>query len=394
MRCTIALAVVWAVLVSPVAMAAGDFVPFTDASQINILERWNPNGSYYYSQVKHPNLRVLSDAVCYRAAVAGMYTANLSGVTGTPEGTIIFNEPMPVDRLMLQWRDLNHTPTEWWIYDLNDNLIATGTRDRVDSEGAALPWLATRNYTVADGTLLTKGASITGLKIVTTKTSGNNCMDLSRIGAYLAPGSRVEMDGSFNIFREEVPKNAASVAETGNKTMTVETSRVDSTKTALTQAQLGFITDDKLDGNRPGLGFAGEIIWEFSQEYTFTGAFLSRLEDNNNAIVGVSIAVFDETIGTDGDWVTVFYPKNITATGYLVFLDPTDPEGKRLLEVTGKKVRLSWADSLSGSDNNPGGGREINEFQLFGYIPVIPEPATMTLLALGGLALLRRRRAA
>jgi len=65
--------------------------------------------------------------------------------------------------------------------------------------------------------------------------------------------------------------------------------------------------------------------------------------------------------------------------------------------VVGSEIRMSWSDSgdvgVDGQGRptiNGGAGRELNSFQLFGA--AIPEPATMSLLVLGGLAMLRRRR--
>jgi len=84
------------------------------------------------------------------------------------------------------------------------------------------------------------------------------------------------------------------------------------------------------------------------------------------------------------------------------YFNYTEGEWMNALEITGNTdlVFQRGFDRAGTSDlwrlyvalGNPSGGTRISEIMLFGEIPPIPEPATMGLLALGGLAVLRRRK--
>jgi hypothetical protein len=95
-------------------------------------------------------------------------------------------------------------------------------------------------------------------------------------------------------------------------------------------------------------------------------------------LVDYLIQYFDYDLGDEGDWVTV-----LTVTGN------TKRTDERVFDITtGESDR--WRLCINSAQGISDNWARISEIMLFGS--VVPEPATMTLLALGGLAMLRKRR--
>ena len=86
----------------------------------------------------------------------------------------------------------------------------------------------------------------------------------------------------------------------------------------------------------------------------------------------------------DGDWVLLANENNWNAN--TVLYDLTLPEG-----FTTEKIRLDVTPNAT--TNFPGGSFGLAGFYLYAPVVPVPEPVTMSLLALGGLALWRRREA-
>ncbi|MCL2700375.1 MAG: PEP-CTERM sorting domain-containing protein [Phycisphaerae bacterium] len=442
MRFSLTLLLAVAVLMTSSAMAG---TTFTDPTKVNLLERWNANGTYYYVQ-DSPQGRLLSTAQMYKGAAAGLY----GGVVGWNEeiwdgeelvGTIahgieatvvLGSTPMTLGALSVTWRDYNHTPSSWDICDQDGNVLASDTRDahaywviidrnnhnnilyqgrygedyqtHLDQAGVGDDWgfdwrldPGTYSYSI--------NASVTSLTFKPSGQSVNGLIDLPGFGAYLAEGQSLAIDGTTSVFYEEKGKMSVTAIRDRYDWVTVGQDDNDNDIREWQRIVNGdsFDPSNLYDGTTAGVGLggAGTVEWTFSQAYTFTGAALSKYENNENAkIMGLTFEVSDDGGLT---WTTVFGPTDVWSSGYLVFD----------LTATGDMFRMAWDDSeltwWERSETDPaatwneekgswgvwgfngGGGREIHEFQLFGA--AIPEPATMSLLALGGLALLRRRRA-
>jgi len=97
---------------------------------------------------------------------------------------------------------------------------------------------------------------------------------------------------------------------------------------------------------------------------------------------------FDVQVMQNGVWSDSLIRVNIIGDEDICWIDFGE-------EITVQGVRLYGSDA---SESNPvannasaGNGKIVSEIMAFNFTP-IPEPATMTLLALGGLAMLRRRR--
>jgi len=360
------------------SVLAQTYVPFSNSTSVNLLERWQPDGKnlvYYYNETS--DVGKLSQAMLYKRHVGGMYSATLHTAPSTVVAHVdIGTDGVQLDKITLEWRQDNHTPTWWEIWD-NNGMIGSGKCD------ADHPFtLDTLEYSISK-LELSPGVpwpTSTYLEIRTSNASyaatGNPCLDILHFGAYAAKGIELTMDGTFNIFQEERTKLGTGFS--------VEAQRFDRTdgRTPTGTFDAGWLTNGGRDC--VGLGMAGEIIWTFSREYTLSGAYLTK--EGGGDIVGLTFEVFDGT-----KWVEVF-ASNVSASGYVYFRDMVtgDP-----IEITGGKLRMSWDDSGEPSGTtgwNGGGGRELSEILLFGYaLAPIPEPATMSLLVLGGLALLRRR---
>jgi len=96
-------------------------------------------------------------------------------------------------------------------------------------------------------------------------------------------------------------------------------------------------------------------------------------------LIDYKIWFWDYTLGDDGDWAVALSVVGNTARTDWRDFDVAGTSDQWRLEVI----------KATGSGTNPDNWARISEIMLFAPIP---EPATMTLLALGGLALLRRRR--
>ena len=378
-------------------------VNFSDPTSINLLERWNGKTYYYEETCNTPNS--LSMATIWKAGVGGLYTPNLAGSrlpdgipvwsfydpTGVSEnipgmsdntpgayGKIMLDVPTGLGKVHVGWRDYNHTPEWWEIWDDN-GFIARGYKDEVTGwDNNKDPHLWT--YTISDPNRVSAY-----LEIRTSSVSNNGFVDVRSIGAYMAADSDrakagLAIDGTFNIFREATP----TLVSTGRYNNPSDPMR------GLSEADIARMFEGNAYDFNPGFDggdSSGWIEWKLSQEYLLTGAYITKLE-NHGDLTGLKLWAYDpEHIDNVDGWVLVFEPSDlgnypgtndpihsVFETGYLPLKG----------SVTSDRFMMTWDNTASG------GGREITQFQLFGK--AIPEPATMTLLALGGLALLRRRR--
>jgi len=189
---------------------------------------------------------------------------------------------------------------------------------------------------------------------------------LGGLAAYLAPGLTPDMSrGNYNIFYVE---KAAPTLRWANPEKEGQPGG---------QVEAGRWTDHVM-GDNGGKPYheAANATWEFSQAYELVGMILPQYDSGRYLADAVL-----EALNEDGEWVIIWqpidygYPNNNYydyGQGYITFHE----------SVLASAVRLSWGENHNAV--------EITEFQLFGKS--IPEPMTLTLLTLGGAALLRRKR--
>lgn len=325
------------------AAATASTLTYSDPTKVNLLERWNTSGTYGLSvTTTFPNATTVPRAVEYHTAgyCTRVQTSN-DGLTKSVRYTL--DQPMVLGKVSLQFRGGLEAPMQYEFWDQVGLL---------SSFNASPAYLGSTLYTDT----LSTGRLSTWVELrLPTCTSGNGSAELDYLGVFPAAGQAIPFDGTRSVFAEQRPTPV----------------NFDST---LWTNQVG----DRLNPNGPSW-----TAWHFSQQYRFTGAYLTH-EVDSFGLVNAKIEVSaDSTNGTDGTWTTAYatgvgswvsaYGGSVTnGTGYMVFA--RQPEGTW--------ARLSW--DASGS----GGGREINEFQLFAFVP---EPASLSLLCLGALAVVRRR---
>jgi len=359
--CRVLLAACLAVTLTCGALAD---VYFSDPSSINLLERWNKDGGYGLGFTANFDTGNLARLVNYTPSDYAVRIGRPSeGQTVWYEITYTFDEAVYIDRLACalctngggQFGVLNYQ----WVDEFGE-VMASKSVD-VDASGAARI-TGIQKDPVLGGPRLTQSVTFR-FEADDGKAPGfisNEPVGLVAMGAYLAAGQQLKMDGTYNVFWEE------------NKS--IQGSYNDPRWTDHEMLQNGgkptWSTNDPLYS-----------AWEFSKPYEFYGMTISHY-DTGRFLADAMLEVWDDDLK---DWRRVWGPVAEyrwvdNALGYIAFDDTDGP-------IVGTKVRLSW-----GSRSSDAGLVEISEFQLFGkpYEP-IPEPSTMTLLAAGGVALLRRR---
>ncbi len=333
---------------------------FSKPTTINLLEKWTTNGSgayglpftYSEDQAGGPGPIRLgnysTESFGWRVGLPG------AGSTKTVSVTYTFPSAVNLGRLTASWRLPNHSPIAIRFKD------AAGTTIASDANAAGFGG-GVYSYTV----------NVATNKLTLECDLDNNGLPHSPaafqclgIGAYLAAGQRLEIDGSYDILYEE-----AQVG--GPLKMTVS-------GTGGNAGWYDHVGPGVNNGEKPN-GATDSVTYAFSKEYELYGANIPQYDAGrilNRARIETSV---------DGSiWSTVFYDANgwqytgeaaPSQYGYMPWQVAKDQSWKA------RYVRLSWANNT-----NP---VEITEFQLFGI--ALPEPSALTLAALGGLALLRRR---
>jgi hypothetical protein len=278
------------------------------------------------------------------------------------EITFDFGREVTIGELACIWRAPDHAANNYqWVDGLGNVVVDAYNAARLGGLYTDTPNVTTTGTVTT--TKLTYRVYIDGMSSGDPGQYYHNA-GLAALGVYLADGQSLSMkEGVYNIFHQE------TAPATGNF------------DASWTDRVLGA------PGQKPSFP-TGSCTWEFTQAYELYGMVFSQYDYYDqwghgrylgNAKLEVSMTGGDDP----NEWTTVFEREELywfrDGEVYIPFDTVT----------VGLFVRLSWdnTDNLTGD-----GGQnqvEINEFQLFGR--PIPEPATMSLLALGVAALLRRR---
>lgn len=332
---------------------------FSNPTTVNLLEKWTTNGSGAYALVATTTEDQSGGfgptwMADYSTASFG-WRAGLPGAGNTKTVSVTYTLPssMTLGSVSVDWRTENHSPIAYRFKDAGGNILASAANAAGFAGGRyTYPVTATTNKITLECDLDNNGTPHSPLAF--------QCLG---VGAYLAAGQTLPIDGSYNILYEEAPVG-------GPLKMTVTG----------TGGSAGWY--DHLGAGQNGVkpvGDTNSVTYQFSHEYELYGANIPQY-DNGRVLNQAKI----ETSADGSIWSTVFSDANgwhytteaaPSQYGYMPWQVAKDQSWKA------RYVRLSWANNT-----NP---VEITEFQLFGI--ALPEPSALTLAALGGLALLRRR---
>jgi hypothetical protein len=107
-----------------------------------------------------------------------------------------------------------------------------------------------------------------------------------------------------------------------------------------------------------------------------------RIEGQTYVYNGDAQAIIDVSLRRDADWTSVFHWQGHANTGYDTFWATNDNGGAGWQNVTGMRLYGDvWSNETSTA--------VVRFYEMAAFTP---EPATLSLLALGGLAVLLRRR--
>ena len=282
---------------------------FSDATLVNLLEKWNTDRTYGLTATTNGSTVVR--AIGYNAQGSGWYPG-----LGNKYISWTFPYPVLLGKLTLAFRAANHSPTSFTFKD-DSGVVWT------DSNPTGFP----------------TGQITKTLTPHLTKTLRLDCSftlaaaEIDHIGAYAAAGEQVPMDGTYNILFEEKAK--MSVSGTGYHS---------SWYSGIAPIAAGFG-----NGMKP-VGLSGNIQFNFSQIYDVYGLYISHY-DQGRFLKGAKVEV-----SADGStWTTVYGPLDFKYTydaspfGHIPFTGAP---------VAARSLRLSWA----GNDNPV----EILQIQVFG----------------------------
>jgi len=380
---------------------------FSNPSSVNLLNCWNPDGSYglafvatYSTYNNNGDLNVadtnLGDP--YKrfngAGVRGParfldFSRNAGQIQGGANGswyeiTYDLGVPIEIGKLDIYWE--NNSSGRYgahyqWLGD-NGQFIAgwENPTETYMTNTTTTHDVANPQFGLSSKTLTTPVTTqMLTLRVYIEAGRGDTWSPrIHGLGVFATNDQSLPIDGRYNILCQETAAGigshnlAGQIGGGGTFSVTNWTNRAYD----VGQFKIG-------DSNAAPFGSCA--TWEnFSQDYEMYGFILTMYDAK--LVTNLKVEVYNGTEwvlawggenGKDYRWLTndTNDPAySVTDVAYIAFDKP----------VVGNGVRVSWGPI------SPSSYAEFRQFQVFGA--AIPEPATMTLLALGGLAMLRRRK--
>ena len=380
---------------------------FTNPSSVNLLECWQADGSYGVGvSIKFTPCidaaGTLGTSVVYTPSAAATETLNLvnyfrydAGVNYSAgdfgawyELTYTFDQAVTIGRIntcfssdnsgrygaRYQWVANGQVIAGYSNATIKDFYYASGGNVNVTPGVTAIRGLYAEP--VAGGSVTTQTLTLRVYLDPGRKSVPSDTPRIYGLGVYLADGQQLAINGNannahYNLFYE--PYTVASLTTTA-------------TGTALTALQENRLTDHALGSYNANLqdqfvttasSWGASIVYEFTaleDGYTASGFMLGMMSNNPFTMTGLKLEFSFDGVdwGDEPAWIAPTDNFDLYRNKYI----PLN------YDDAFKFVRLSW---------DSGAGGRLTEFQLFGGAAVVPEPMTMSLLALGGLAVLRRR---
>lgn len=180
-------AIVTSALALGLAASAQAYPMFSNPQSVNLLERWNPDGTYALGVTATAGNAVR--AIDFSHQGVG-WNVNNPTALGTVTVRYTFDSPKTIDTVSVNFRP-NHAPTNYTFQDQNGVIVTNNT------DPAFLSDLYTHTVTprTSDYIELVSNPAATS----------SNIWEINQIGAYLAPGEQLAIDGTYNVFYEESP---------------------------------------------------------------------------------------------------------------------------------------------------------------------------------------------
>lgn len=333
---------------------------FDNPQSVNLLERWSPDGRYYFDPLLDGDGVGAGDNLTYVDGLRHQAIADYapggsgylvfkpaSGETKTASMTWTFDAPVTIDKLTTTWRAENHSTDNYIFRDQNGTPLVTY------APGSRFPG-GTISHTITPATI----TALTFETVLDNTTGDTNdpafyhLMENNGIGAFLAAGEVLAMDGTYNILHQPHTQSGD-----------VHAAWSDHLKGS--------------NGEKPN-GAANSTTFNLDQMYLINGFFQTHYDSGrflaNMIIEGSRDGVhFNTLYGPDSEYHfrSEAFPNEL---GYITLPSVTNANYAQY-------VRLSWSNN-----NSP---VELTEFQIFA---TVPEPASASLLALGSLMMMGRRR--
>jgi hypothetical protein len=340
--------------------ASAAVLNFSDPTEVNLLERWNTNGTYALGfdtnstgMGQHPVRAVIFANGGLGWRINSPQTEDLWWVRYE------FDSPMVIEKVSVQFRD-GFGPTAYtFVDDSGQELVSNSS---LTNFTGSITHTFTPRTTSAIEFQVPKSAITTDF------------VEVYQLGAYLAAGQTLQIDGTYNVLYNETP---ASRDRNGGANDVLNWTDLTNASAAPTK---------KIAAGNPKQW----VEYQFENEYEWVGMYVNFLTSGSSSPILDNAEVYVSETGASGTFIQILAPTDITppSAGSSSLYVPFN----NVSNLQTKYIRIFW-DNFGGLPSS-----DITEIQLFGRligpdVAPVPEPASVMGLAMGTVMLgLRRRR--